>query len=150
MTTFESEIFHEHVNMSGIVLIHNSSFSPVHSADQCFDAFHWVRADDFRFDWVHLHFSLEICELICHTVTMKSSPCVIPEILCSFKTKHIFRAGTQLLMCSCQSLFQVHAPSRVTCMRSHQSKFPSVDALSVRHWQSDQHGSLSFCVKVRT
>ena len=35
----ESEVFHEHVDMSGIVLIHNASLSPAQPSIQRFDAF---------------------------------------------------------------------------------------------------------------
>ena len=36
---FESKIFHEHANMSGIVLMHHSVLFPVQSSVSCFDAF---------------------------------------------------------------------------------------------------------------
>ena len=34
----ESEVFHEHVDISGIMLIYNSLHSPVQPSVQCFDA----------------------------------------------------------------------------------------------------------------
>ena len=36
----KSEVFHEHVDVSGIILIHNSSLSPMQPSVQRFDALH--------------------------------------------------------------------------------------------------------------
>ena len=46
---FESEVFHERVDMSGIVLTHNSSLSPLQHSAQCFDAFCFFMADNICF-----------------------------------------------------------------------------------------------------
>ena len=61
VAVFKSKVLHKHVNVSGIVLIHDSSLSPVQPPVQRFDALRRPIADDLRFDGIHTrHLPLEL------------------------------------------------------------------------------------------
>ena len=67
VAVLKSEVFHKHVDMSGIVLINNSSLSPAQRSVQLFDAL-MTRNGGFFFDWIDTcHLVLKFCQSFCRS-----------------------------------------------------------------------------------
>ena len=119
---FKPMIFHEHVNLSGIVLIHHFSLSLqcnllfnalMHSVEPLLMVFVLI-------GYTPASLCLSFESRCVGIVTTKSSPCVIPETRCHSCRHRFFELSPncylKLLRCSCQSLSLLLAASRVRYM----------------------------------
>ena len=74
----KSKVLYEHVDVSGIMLINNSSRSSVQPPVLRLDALRRSMTDDLHFDG-HLSFSSRTPVFFFGQVSAKSSPCVKPD-----------------------------------------------------------------------
>ena len=66
VAVLKSNVFHKHVSVSGIVLMNNSSLSPMQPSVQRFDVLRRSITDDLRFDGINTcHFPLELHQFLC-------------------------------------------------------------------------------------
>ena len=134
---FKYQIFHEHVNISGVVLIHHSSLSPVQPSVERFDAVCRTIPDDFVFDWIHLcNFALDICNLISLGPVTSSSPSCMRWV-----TRKVMSMKKQLTMKrSCK---------RGVCWKKVNTKLKKVASVSLLSVENHKSSSLQKTIEVR-
>ena len=117
----ESKVLHKHVNVSGIMLINNSSLSPVQPTVKRLDVLRRSITDDLRFDGVNTcHLPLELHQFLRRSCEHEIVTVCQTRYSIFLVVKQVLRAEScwnlQFLTFSCQSRSQLLAVSLVSYM----------------------------------
>ena len=151
-----SKVLHEHVNVSALTLINNSSLLPVRPPVQHLDVLRRSITDDLRFDGINTcHFPFDLHQFLCRPCEHEIVTVCQTRYSIFLVVKQVLRAGSKLESPVLDILMPITFPIAGRVPRSvhallHQSHFPSVGAQSVLHWQSCQHWSLGLRIEVCT
>ena len=97
IAVLKSKVLYEHVDVSGIVLIHDSSLLPVQPPVQRLDALRRSITDDLRFDGIDTcHFPLELHQFLCRPCEDEIVTVSQTRYLIFFVMKQILRAESKL------------------------------------------------------